>query len=101
MYSIVLLVHDDHRKCQPEAARFPPVGPSSERKAESEISKGPVLLSLLPPPPDPPATKEVLLPEATQESPTPRRMPRQPAVAHFETVKEQIEPEETIRPHSG
>lgn len=66
-------------------------GPSSERVVDPEFSKEQVLLSLFPPPAEPPATENVVLPEGkssddkTNEGSKPRT-PRQPAIRHIETV---------------
>src|SRR5437763_8096736 len=72
-------------------------GPSSERQ-ESNLSKEQVLLSLFPPPTEPPATQEVLVPA---EEKSPPRARRQPAIKVLETVTERIEPQEKVCPHCG
>lgn len=81
-------------------------GPSSERVVDPEFSKEQVLLSLFPPPAEPPATDNVVLPEGkssdgkTNEGSKPRT-PRQPAIRHIETVTERIEPADMICAHCG
>jgi transposase len=74
-------------------------GPSSERQAQSTLSKEQILLSLFPAPAQPAATQEVVWPP-TQEKAEPR-VRRQPAVKVLETVTERIEPEEKICPQCG
>src|SRR5439155_18723313 len=74
-------------------------GPSSERQAqESNLSKEQVLFSLFPPPAEPPATQEVLVPAEEKSAPRARR---QPAIKVLETVTERIEPQEKVCPHCG
>jgi transposase len=74
-------------------------GPSSERQAESNLSKEQVLLSLFPAPAQPPATQAVILPISEERSePRPRR---QPAAKVLETVSERIEPKEKVCSHCG
>lgn len=76
-------------------------GTSSERVADSELSKEQIILSLFPPPSEPPATENVALPEPTaKEAPAPRK-PRQPEIRQVQTVTERIEPTETNCPHCG
>ena len=54
-------------------------GPSSERQAQSTLSKEQILLSLFPAPAQPAATQEVLLPSAPEKAePRARRQPRRP-----------------------
>lgn len=74
-------------------------GPSSERQAESSLSKEQILLSLFPSPAQPAATQEVLL-ALTPEKAEPRPR-RQPAIKVLETVTERIEPQEKVCPHCG
>lgn len=74
-------------------------GPSSERQAESRLSKEQILLSLFPAPAQPAATQEVLLPP-TPEKAEPRAR-RQPAIKVLETITERIEPAEKVCPHCG
>jgi transposase len=74
-------------------------GPSSERQVGDFSSKEQILLSLFPPPAQPPATQQVLLP-AVQDKAEPRPR-RQPAAKVLETVTERIEPEEKVCPHCG
>lgn len=74
-------------------------GPASERQADPQFSKEQILLTLFPPPAEPPATQDLLLP--ANEQPTPARPRRQPAVQVLETVTERIEPEEKLCPHCG
>ncbi len=74
-------------------------GPSSERQAESNLSKEQILFSLFPSPSQPAATQEVVLapaPEREQE-----RARRQPAAKVLETVTQRLEPEEKVCPHCG
>ena len=74
-------------------------GPSSERQPQgSNLSKEQVLLSLFPPPTEPPATQEVLVPVEEKAAPRARR---QPAIKVLETVTERIEPQEKVCPHCG
>src|SRR3954447_3686962 len=61
-------------------------GPSSERQ-ESNLSKEQVLLSLFPPPAEPPATQEVLVPAEDKSAPRTRR---QPGIKVLEAVTERI-----------
>jgi transposase len=74
-------------------------GPSSEQQADAQFSKEQILLTLFPPPGEPPATQDILLPAG--ESPAPARPRRQPAVKVLETVTQRIEPEEKVCPHCG
>lgn len=74
-------------------------GTSSERQAGSRLSKEQILLSLFPPPAEPAATQQVLLPAETREAPA--RPVRQPAARVLETVTERIEPAETVCAHCG
>lgn len=74
-------------------------GPSSERRVEEHFSRQQILLSLFPPPAEPPATRQVLL--NLQEKKSEPRVRRQPAAKLLETVTERIEPEEKICPHCG
>lgn len=79
-------------------------GPSSERVADSELSPEQVLLSLFPPPSQPPATDQVVLPEGEgkpEGSGNKGRAPRQPALRQIETRTERIEPAEKTCPHCG
>jgi len=72
-------------------------GPSSERQCDERFSKEQILLSLFPPPVEPPAVHQVLLPvDATKAEPRPRR---QPAAKVLETRSERIEPAEKVCPH--
>lgn len=75
-------------------------GPSSDRAPES-ISREQILLDLQLPTSPPPATEEVLLPEAINARPAKSRRRRQPVASHLETVTEILQPEETICPHCG
>jgi transposase len=80
-------------------------GPASERVAQSGLSTEQALLALFPPPAEPPATADVVLPEAPAQPaapvPAPVRTPRQPALRELETVTERIEPTERNCPHCG
>jgi transposase len=78
-------------------------GPTADRAPLAEnLSKEQVLLSLFPPPAEPPAAQEVLLPDSpTAKIQLPARRPRQPQLGSLETVTERIEPAETICPHCG
>jgi transposase len=74
-------------------------GSSAERQTPDHLSKEQVLLSLFPPPAEPAATQEVLLPAEAKDSET--RPRRQPAVKVLETVTERIEPQEKVCLHCG
>lgn len=74
-------------------------GASSERQAESTLSKEQILLSLFPPPSEPTATQEVLLPQAEERAEA--RSRRHPAAKVLETVSERIEPKEKVCAHCG
>ena len=73
-------------------------GPSSERQPEQNFSKEQILLSLFPAPAEPATTREVLVPEAEEKAPRPRR---QAAAKVLETVTERLEPAEKVCPHCG
>ena len=74
-------------------------GPSSERRGnDSELSNEQTLFSLFPPPPEPPATEEVLVP-ATEEKEV--RLRRQFAIKSLETETQRLEPDEKVCPHCG
>lgn len=74
--------------------------PSSERYTEGKLSKEQILLSLFPPPAQPPATAAAVLgaSETRKEQERPRR---QPAAKVLETVSERIEPAEKVCSHCG
>jgi transposase len=74
-------------------------GPSSERRADEHLSQEQVLLSLFPPPTEPAAVQQVLLP--AQPNSSEARVRRQPAAKVLETVTERIEPQEKVCPHCG
>jgi len=74
-------------------------GPSSERRAQSTLSKEQILLTLFPPPATPPATQQVLL--RAGETPAEPRPRRQAAAQTLETVTERLEPAEKLCPHCG
>ena len=73
-------------------------GPSSERQAETRLSKEQILLSLFPPA-EPAATQQVLV--RLDEKPAESRVRRQPAATVLETVTQRIEPEEKVCPRCG
>lgn len=79
-------------------------GPTSDRALSTEtLSKEQILLSLFPPPAQPPATAEVAV-EGLPASPDqvrPRQPARTPTARVLETVSERIEPEEKLCPHCG
>jgi len=72
-------------------------GPSSERQPEQNLSKEQILLSLFPAA-QPAATQQVLVLQAKEKEPRPRR---QPAAKILETVTERLEPQEKVCPHCG
>jgi transposase len=74
-------------------------GPSSERQVSETLSKEQILLTLFPPPAQPSATQDVLLPATAAKAPP--RPRRQPAVKVLETVTERLEPVEKVCPHCG
>jgi transposase len=74
-------------------------GPSSERCAQSTLSKEQILLSLFPAPAEPPATQEVLRP--APESQKEARPRRQPVAKVLQTVTQTLEPQEKSCPHCG
>src|SRR5437016_6612367 len=74
-------------------------GPSSERSAESALSKEQVLLSLFPAPAQPAAIQEVVLPPTEEGAEV--RPRRQPAAKVLERVIERIEPKEKVCAHCG
>ena len=79
-------------------------GPTSDRALSTEtLSKEQILLSLFPPPAQPPATAEVAV-EGLPGSPEqvrPRQPARTPTARVLETVSQRIEPEEKLCPHCG
>lgn len=78
-------------------------GPKSDRATLENYSEEQVLLSLFPPPAEPPALSEVVvdgLPEGNRELPS-RKPRRNPALKQLETVTERIEPEEKLCPQCG
>jgi transposase len=74
-------------------------GPTSERRLEEHLSKEQILLSLFPPPAEPAAVQQVLVP--LQDSPSEPRVRRQPVAKVVETVTQRIEPQEKLCPHCG
>jgi transposase len=74
-------------------------GPSSERQTSETLSKEQVLLSLFPPPAQPPATQQVLV--RLQDQKSEPRARRQPAAKVLETVTERLEPAEKACPRCG
>ncbi len=74
-------------------------GPSSERQIPETLSKEQILLSLFPPPAQPPATQQVLVRLQDQQSEP--RARRQPAAKVLETVTERLEPVEKVCPRCG
>jgi transposase len=74
-------------------------GPSSERRPEEHLSKEQSLLSLFPPPAEPAAVQQVLVP--LKESASEPRVRRQPVAKVLETVTERLEPQEKLCPHCG
>lgn len=79
-------------------------GPTSDRALSTEtLSKEQILLSLFPPPAEPPATAEVAVAglPTTPEQVTARKPARTPAARVLETVTERIEPKEKVCPHCG
>jgi transposase len=74
-------------------------GPSSERQCDENLSREQILLSLFPPPAQPPATQQVLV-KVEDKNVQPRER-RQPAAKVLETICERIEPEEKACPHCG
>ena len=81
-------------------------GPTSDRALATEtLSKAQILLSLFPPPAEPPATSDVVLPQVsgqTEVEKTPRRRQmRTPAARQLETVTQRLEPTEKVCPHCG
>jgi transposase len=79
-------------------------GPTSDRALSTEtLSKEQILLSLFPPPAEPPATAEVAVAglPATPEQVTARKPTRTPTARVLETVTERIEPKEKVCPHCG
>lgn len=82
-------------------------GPTSDRapSTEENLSKEQILMSLFPPPAEPPATSEVAVEgDGTQpekEKAPRRRQMRTPAARELETVTERLEPAEKVCPHCG
>jgi transposase len=74
-------------------------GPSSERRVDEHLSKEQVLLSLFPPPAEPAAVQQVLVP--LKESSSEPRVRRQPVAKVLESVTERLEPQEKLCPHCG
>ena len=80
-------------------------GPSSDRAnpPESYITEQP-LLPVFPPPTEPPATQDVVMPaaeEQTQWTPAPARPRRRPEIKELETETQRIEPAEKVCEHCG
>jgi transposase len=80
-------------------------GPTSDRApaTESTMSKEQILLSLFPPPAEPPAASDVAVEDgaASGNELQSRRKPRTPALRELETVTVRLEPEEKTCPHCG
>src|SRR5690349_3895201 len=74
-------------------------GPSSERCLDERLSKEQILLSLFPPPAEPAAVQQVLVP--LKESSSEPRTRRQPTAKVLETVTERLEPQEKLCPKCG
>jgi transposase len=73
-------------------------GTSSESApVEQTLSKEQILLSLFPPPAEPPAVQQALVLNSEEDKPA--RPRRQPAARVLETVTERIEPAEKVCPH--
>ena len=90
-------------KWQVEQLKKQLFGPSADRvDLPASYSVEQVLLALFPPPSEPPATQEVVLPE-TPEPPKPAapRPRRQPEIKTLETEIQRIEPTEKICEHCG
>ncbi len=75
-------------------------GPSSERRTDEHLSKEQVLLSLFPPPTEPAAVQQVLVPIKADSWSEPR-VRRQPVAKVLETVTERLEPQEKLCPVCG
>src|SRR5881409_1558660 len=79
-------------------------GPTSDRAPSTEtLSKEQILLSLFPPPAEPPAISEVIVDglPTTLEAVRPRHPTRTLTPRVLETVTQRIEPEEKLCPHCG
>lgn len=79
-------------------------GPTCDRALSTEtLSKEQILLSLFPPPAEPPATAEVAVEglPASLDQVRPRQPARTPTARVLETVSQRIEPEEKLCPHCG
>ena len=80
-------------------------GPKSDRapSTETTLSKEQILLSLFPPPAEPPATQEVAVEGLSSQPDRGRsqRKTRTPAARELETVTQRLEPAEKICPHCG
>jgi transposase len=79
-------------------------GCSSERAPSTEtLSKEQILMSLFPPPAEPPAASDVAVEEPAGDSKDikRRRKPRNPVIGEVEKVTERIEPAEKVCPHCG
>lgn len=74
-------------------------GPSSERQLGQRLSKEQILLSLFPPPAQPAAIQQVLVP--LKGSSSEPRVRRQPVAKVLETLTERIEPQEKLCPKCG
>jgi transposase len=74
-------------------------GPSSERRVDERLSKEQVLLSLFPPPAEPAAVQQVLVP--VKDSSAEPRVRRQPVAKVLETITQRLEPQEKVCPHCG
>lgn len=78
-------------------------GPSADRaKLPESYSSEQVLLSIFPPPAEPPATQEVILPPSEDAAaPTPQRPRRRPEIKELATETQRIEPAEKTCEHCG
>lgn len=74
-------------------------GASSERCLNERLSKEQILLSLFPPPAEPAAVEQVLVP--LKESSSEPRLRRQPVAKVLETTTERLEPQEKLCPKCG
>ena len=105
LYSEIVDVktENQHLKWQIEQLKKRVFGPSADRAGlPDSYSSEQVLLSLFPPPSEPPATQEVVLPAseepAKSNAPRPRRRPE---IKALETEIQRIEPAEKICEHCG
>lgn len=83
-------------------------GPKSERapSTEENLSKEQILMSLFPPPAEPPAASQVAVEGEAASTEPEKKVPRQrkmstPAARALETITERLEPAEKVCPHCG